>query len=80
VLQYAQEATAEAALATYASGSATFVSLDSAIPQALVPPSMVQMPLSGVALVVAYNLPELAPIDWCGSRIICSPIGLWSVP
>jgi hypothetical protein len=45
-------------LAAYAPGLATFVRLDSAIPQALVPLNLVQM-LSGVAPVVASNLPEL---------------------
>ncbi len=37
---------------------ATFVRLDSTIPQALVPLNMVQMLLSGVAPVVASNWPR----------------------
>ena len=60
VVQYTQEATAETALATFAAGNADYVSLDSAIPQDLVPSGMTQVPLAGVALVIAYNLPGLS--------------------
>jgi ABC-type phosphate transport system substrate-binding protein len=59
VLQYTSQETTEQALATFAAGSADFVSLDSAISQELLPSGMVQVPLAGVALVVAYNLPNI---------------------
>jgi hypothetical protein len=69
VLQYTEESTAETAIATYTSGSATFVSLDSAVPQQLLPSGLVQLPLAGVPLVMAYNLPSL---DSATQRLVLS--------